>query len=198
MNFNFLIPKFHPRSFMMRPVRHPRRDSNSLAGLTLIELIVALTILGILLTIAIPLMRPLLRSTSLTSFSNNFETALNYARSEAVTRGTRVVACASANPMANPPTCSNNVNWQTGWLVFVDGNNNNTYQATNDILLRVGGPLTADLTLAGAAAAVSFTNMGGVTGGNGDYVVCGSGLPRWTVNITPSGRINKNRGAVCP
>lgn len=127
---------------MMRPVRHPRPNSpNHAAGLTLIELIVTLVVLGILLTIAIPLMRPLIRSTSLTSSANSFVTALNYARSEAVTRGTRVVACASANPMANPPACSNNANWQTGWLVFVDGNDNNTYQAANDTLLRVSGPL---------------------------------------------------------
>ena len=183
---------------MMRPMSHPRRESNPLAGFTLIELIITLVILGILLTIAIPLMRPLLRNNSLTSAANSFEASLNYARSEAVTRGRRVVACASANPMAEPPACSNNANWQTGWLVFVDGNDNNTYQAINDVLLRVSGPLGGNVTLAGAAAAVAFTNMGGVTVGNGDYVACGSGLSRRTINITPSGRINNNRGAVCP
>lgn len=184
---------------MKCPLCHSRRCfSNSPAGLTLIELIVTLVILGILLTIAIPLMRPLLRSTSLTSSANSFVAALNYARNEAVTRGGRVVACASANPMADPPACSNNANWQTGWLVFVDGNDNNTYQAANDVLLRVGGPLGGDLTLVGAAAAVAFTNMGGVTAGNGNYAVCSTGLRRWTVNITASGRINNNRGDVCP
>lgn len=184
---------------MMRPVRHPQRYlSSSPPGLTLIELIVTLVILGILLTIAIPLMRPLIRSTSLTSSANSFVTTLNYARSEAITRGSRVVACASANPMANAPACSNNANWQTGWLVFVDSNENNTYQAANDTLLRVDGPIGGDLTLAGAAAAVAFTNMGAAIAGNGNYVVCGSGLRRWTVNITASGRINNQRGNVCP
>lgn len=184
---------------MKCPLCHPRRlFSNSPSGLTLIELIVTLVILGILLTIAIPLMRPLLRSTSLTSSANSFVAALNYARNEAVTRGGRVVACASANPMANAPACSNNANWQTGWLVFVAGNDNDTYEENVDTLLRVYGPLGGDLTLAGAAAAVVFTNMGAANVGNGNYVVCGSGLRRWTVNITASGRINNQRGDVCP
>ncbi|WP_225073740.1 GspH/FimT family pseudopilin [Desulfuromonas sp. CSMB_57] len=180
-------------------MRHPlRKFSRSPAGLTLIELIVTLVILGILLTIAIPLMRPLVRSTNLTSSANSFVAALNYARSEAVTRGARVVACASSNPMANPPACSNNANWQTGWLVFLDSNENNTYQAANDTLLRVAGPIGGDLTLAGANPAVAFTNLGAAIAGSGNYIVCGSGLNRWTVNVTASGRINNQRGAVCP
>jgi len=177
---------------MKCPLCHPRHHfSNSPAGLTLIEMIVTLVILGILLTIAIPLMRPLIRNTSLRASANSFESALNYSRSEAVTRGNNVQICASANPMAGAPVCSGNNNWSTGWLV--------RNSVTGEIL-RVGAPLGGGIVLTGPAAAVVFGNLGSAVAGSSDdpYVVCSSGATSRVIRITASGRINHDRGALCP
>ena len=166
-------------------------------GFTLIELIVTLSVLGILLTIGVPMLRPLMRGTNLRSAANRLTTALNYARSEAVTRGARVVICASDDPMANDPECGSD--WTSGWLVFVDTDGNSDFdESANDVLLRVNGPATGDLTLVGAAEAVAFSNLGVALQGAGDYEVRSPGLRRWIIQVAPGGRINNQRGAEWP
>lgn len=173
------------------------KSSGGPRGFTLIELIVTLSVLGILLTIAVPMLRPLVRSTNLRSAANRWVGVLNYARSEAVTRGTRVVICASADPMVNDPVCSGNTNWATGWLVFVDADGDSDFdEGENDVLLRVNGPFAGDLTLVGDAEAVAFSNMGVALEGDGEYRVRSPGLRGWNVRVAPGGRINNQREAL--
>jgi type IV fimbrial biogenesis protein FimT len=86
-------------------------------GFTLIELMVTIAILAILITVAAPPLTALTMNAAMTGNTNDLMTALQLARSEAVTRGMPVVLCTS-----NTGTTCTNSQWQEGWIVVVDSN----------------------------------------------------------------------------
>ncbi len=109
--------------------------------MTLIELLVALVIVGVLATLAAPSFQSLIVSANISSAVNTFMSDMRYARSEAVRRGVAVVICRSDAPEAAAPTCSTSsssagTGWEGGWIVFQDTDGSNTRNA-GDIMLRV-------------------------------------------------------------
>lgn len=109
----------------------------SLSGFTLIELLVAVALGLIILSFGVPSFSSFIKNGRVTTLTNNFVTDVNYARAEAVTRGKTVILCRSANAGAEPPSCGGSSNtWTTGWLIFVSEDGNNTYDASDDTLLR--------------------------------------------------------------
>lgn len=83
-------------------------------GFTLIELMVTITVLAIVVGIAIPSFYTQIQNNRSMALGEEFTSALNYARSEAVKRGKRVSLCASADGSK----CSGS--WPQGWIAFVD------------------------------------------------------------------------------
>jgi len=88
-------------------------------GVTLIELMVTIAIVAVVLAVGVPNFRILLVGNRLAGVTNEFMGTLNYARSEAVKRGTTVSVCASSDGTA----CTGA--WSDGWLVFVNNDNDN-------------------------------------------------------------------------
>jgi type IV fimbrial biogenesis protein FimT len=86
-------------------------------GLTLLELMLALSILAIVSTLAMPAFADLRRNAVRTATVNDFLHALYLARSEAINRMEAVSVCKSSDG----EHCGNDLpGWETGWLVFAN------------------------------------------------------------------------------
>lgn len=84
-------------------------------GFTLLELIVVVTIMGILLASATPAMQDLLLDARRTRVLNEILRALHVARAQSVRSGQEVVLC----PRGSGEGCDGD-GWHRGWLVFIN------------------------------------------------------------------------------
>ena len=93
---------------------------NKQTGLTLIELMIAIIILGILAAVAVPNFGSLVRSNQLKSSYNTFAGVISLARSEAVNQRSAITICVSLDQSS----CAkgDDDTWSDGYLVFVDRN----------------------------------------------------------------------------
>ena len=100
---------------------------------TLIELLITITVLGVLMAIALPNLRDFVVSNRLSSQVNGFIGLINFARSEAIARGQSVLICAKR---AADNECSNAQSWANLEMqAFVDVDGNNSW-STGDIPLK--------------------------------------------------------------
>lgn len=128
-------------------------------GFTLIELMVTLSVLGILLAIAVPSYITFIQNARLTGQANELVTALNYARSEAIKRGVRTSVCSRASDTAC--AAAGVTDWSNGWLVFVNPNNDAVIDAGELPPLLVRQPLENGNTLNTAGVQrVTYQNSG--------------------------------------
>lgn len=84
-------------------------------GFTLIELMVAIGLMALMLSMAIPALDQFTTSARQTGAINDFVSSLHIARSTAITTNYRTTVCASAGRA----TCEA-VSWDQGWIVFGD------------------------------------------------------------------------------
>jgi len=151
-------------------------------GVTLIELLVTVSLIAIVLSLAAPSFRELMLNNQRASHINAMMASLNLARAEAIKRGTRTVVCISDG--AAPPDCAAAPKgWEEGWIVFIDdnvsgaslnalddpedANDNKQWDRGEDALLEVHGPLAGGTTLHGnhnVAKRVAMSRFSGPTG----------------------------------
>jgi len=93
------------------------------SGFTLLELMLVVTLAGLLLGLGIPAMGNFIRNARITGAANDVMAALHFTRSEAIKRRQAVTLCTSANPLDANPTCANSP-LLTGWIAFVENNPN--------------------------------------------------------------------------
>ncbi len=145
-------------------------------GFTLLELMVTVSIVGIVLSLAAPSARDMINSAESRSGFRNISSALSLARSEAVNRQGTVSVC----PTTNRTDCG--TNWSAGFIVFRDINANGSIDA-GDTIIRVFDALGAGLTLTHSMTDGSPTRdyvrygesaMLLATADAGNFVVCDS------------------------
>lgn len=82
-------------------------------GFTLVELMIALSVLCLLLVVAAPSFRTMILNNRLNANSESLVNALSYARSTALYQAMNVIVCPFAAD--NSTTCG--ANWNSGWIV---------------------------------------------------------------------------------
>jgi type IV fimbrial biogenesis protein FimT len=92
-------------------------------GFTLTELLIVITIAAILSAIGIPSYRTITDSARIAGEINGLLGDLLLGRSEAIKQGWPVTVCISPDGAACATT---GLTWQSGWIVFVDKNNDQT------------------------------------------------------------------------
>lgn len=139
------------------------------SGITLIEVLVVLAIVGILATMAAPNFADFFTRNRLQTQASELFTAMSYARSEAVRRGTSVTLCRSANGSS----CAHAGGWEQGWIAFTDIDADENADA-GEPLLRHWQALPVGYTMRGSvnvAQAVRF-NARGMANARGHLVAC--------------------------
>lgn len=146
-------------------------------GITLIELLVAMSILTILLAVGVPSFSQFTANSRLESYANTLFSHMSLARSEAVKRNARVVVCKSSDNS----TCAGSGDWSQGWIVFVDLNNDASVAGDEQIIT----------TMPALAAGYSFTGNANISSyisydNQGIPKLIGGGFQAGTFTLCPA------------
>lgn len=108
-------------------------------GFSLVELMVTVALAVIVGMLTVPSFWEMIRNNQIATQTNLLVSSLNYARSEAISRGVPVSVCGSEDGN----TCSASNNWNAGWIVFTDNNQAGAVDGS-DVVLRNVSQATSD------------------------------------------------------
>lgn len=161
------------------------KPPQAIAGFTLIELMISLSIAAILLGIAVPSMLNTIRDARLARQSDLLVGTLNLARMEAIRQRTDFQVCPAESP--NSATdCTKGASWSAGVLAIA---------GTNIIQRESVNP---SVTLTSTVTSVRFSGtIGNAT--VSQFQVCVKGRTEHWVDVSFSGRVSKRIGtSICP
>ena len=135
--------------------------ANAVGGFTLIELMVTVSVLGVLALVAAPSFNEAILSNKLAGYSNSFVASAQLARSEAIKRNTAVALCRSADGR----TCATSGTWQQGWIVMCKykpaAPGMCVSDGTDNLVISVQQALSSDYRLSGDNYLLAFQAVGG-------------------------------------
>ncbi|SFM60513.1 GspH/FimT family pseudopilin [Marinobacter zhejiangensis] len=115
------------------------------AGFTVIELLTALFVLAVAVSLAVPSFRQMIQNNRMASQINLVTSLVSFARSEAAKRPNVVITTC---PSADLATCAASANWEQGWVIFVDIDGDRVVDAGDgDAVLYTAGPISGGNTL---------------------------------------------------
>lgn len=103
---------------------------HSAHGLTFIELMLALAVIAVLVSIGIPSLAAFVQESRMVAAGNRVVTTLNLARSRAVFERAHTMMC----PSTDGRTCTGGNRWDNGWIVFSDGDRSGQPTRESDLL----------------------------------------------------------------
>lgn len=172
-----------------------RNPPVSTKGYTLMELMVTVAIAGIIMAIAAPSYRLYVQNQRSVNLANDFVSALQIARSEAIKRGVPVSVCPASDDALDE--CAGGNDWTNGWLVFEDADGNGELADDSDRIkvheaLNNGDEITGDNTV------VTYAAAGFLNAGQGEYTTTAEGCEgnhARLISITGAGRVSVSRAS---
>jgi type IV fimbrial biogenesis protein FimT len=164
----------------------------SQSGFTLIELMITLTVAGILMMVAVPSYREFIQSNRMTTQVNLLVATLKAARSEAIKRRKTVTVCKSSDQVS----CASSGGWEQGWITVAT-------DTPTPLFIQTGVP---DLTIRGntfVKNSITFLSSGYLkTMNNGTLVACDDRIKNFALDsqkirsviISVTGRIQSKVG----
>lgn len=144
---------------------HPQSQAwHFVAGFTAIELMVTVSIMALLMAIAAPSFIPLIENWRVRQATEQLQSTLYYARSEAIKRGGQVAIQKLLNNTNGCTSASGNRDWDCGWIVCHDIDNNGKCATTEPILQRVDAPAKVQITRTGGSNSIKLNRWGLVDG----------------------------------
>lgn len=142
------------------------------SGFTLIELMLAIAVAAIMLSLALPSMNELMQRQRITATANELVAHINQARLHAVTRREITVVC----PSLDNETCTGSNRWEQGWIVFRDPDRNGKPDQTGDVL-RVGSGMKNLLIDSAGRTLIRYRPSGAASGTNLTLKLCDHRTP---------------------
>lgn len=161
-------------------------------GLTLIELLVAIAIVGVLMGIAIPAFGRVIANVRADAVVHRLLTELAFARSEAITRRRQVTICRTLNYR----DCIFWGAWSVGAMTFEDRNRDGERNALEPVLRVIAAADYGDLRLLGSnhRRIIGFRSDGRSAGTNMTLRLCDRDLnPKRLLVINTGGRVRISR-----
>lgn len=164
-------------------------------GVTLIELLVALTMISIVMMLGVPSFQQIMRANRMIAVNNSLTRSLYLSRSHAIKQNVRVTVCKSANGSE----CTETGGWEQGWIAFTDLDNDAEYDGDGEDLVAVHDEPLSGLVIVGDSRVsnyVSYVPRGSTESVDGDIqggeiTICsqtGVHLGRG-LRIIPTGRL---------
>lgn len=170
-------------------------------GLTLIELMIVVAILGVVLTLSVPSFTRLQGNYQLGTAAHRLASAINLARSEALARKQAVSLC----PVHGKSVCAGD--YSRGWAVFSNADRDSLLDPVADELIRRGAGLPGGYTVSNREGTLQATelityNPDGTARRNQTLLLCGppgSGSEPRSIVLNLVGRVRVARGeGQCP
>jgi type IV fimbrial biogenesis protein FimT len=128
-------------------------------GVTLLELLVTVSLVAIVLSLAVPPFQSLFARNRMAIAVNTLLNDLNFARVSALTRQQTVSLCPDDTGTADLD-CSGGTTWHTGYLVFADPDGDGNLASDTDIIRVSQGDADALVTITGEESSVRFRASG--------------------------------------
>ena len=158
-------------------------------GLTLLELLIVLSIMGIIASVATPSFARWLQTIRIETVVATVERSIKLGRSEAVLRNQNVRICPSADSIA----CSATNDWSIGWIIYADIEGSSSREA-GDPIVRIQARLDNVTIRYNRGHRVSFNSLGRISQ-NGSIWICDQAGHTQSIRLVMihSGRIRREK-----
>lgn len=146
---------------------HRKTNGGRARGFTVIELMVVVAMLSILTAMALPSFKLLIDRWRVQQTVDNLRSTMFYARSEAIRRGGDVYVEKLPKTTPGCTLAINAIDWDCGWVVFIDANNDQKWDAGEEIQRFSASPSLTVTRSTGTAtsAIIAIDRWGMIDGG---------------------------------
>jgi len=148
----------------LSPIHKKLTHKSAGHGFTSIELMVTVSIIAVLAALAAPAFTLLIEIWRVRTVQEAMHTTLFLARSEAIKRGGQIIIQKIPNNTNGCTSASGNRDWDCGWIICQDSNNNGTCNASEPVLQSIETPSKVQVTRTGGGATIKLNRWGLVDG----------------------------------